>query len=244
MYRDFARWFHLLTSPEEYEVEAAFYGRILTESALLPVETILELGSGGGNNASHLKQRFRLTLVDLSDEMLDLSRSINPECEHIKGDMRTLRLGRLFDAVFVHDAIMYMTSEEDLGAAIRTAFDHCKAGGAAVFAPDHVRETLTATTDHGGNDGDEWSLRYLEWTWDPDPEDDTYTVDYAYLLRNADGRVQVDHDRHTCGVFSRATWMHLLEEAGFGAERREGLKDETAEDVFVGVKPLEDESAS
>jgi hypothetical protein len=46
-------------------------------------------------------------------------------------------------------------------------------GGAAVFAPDHVRETLTPTTDHGGNDGDEWSLRYLEWTWDPDPGDDT-----------------------------------------------------------------------
>jgi hypothetical protein len=176
--------------------------------------------------------------------MLDLSRSINPECEHIKGDMRTLRLGRLFDAVFVHDAIMYMTSEEDLGAAIRTAFDHCKAGGAAVFAPDHVRETLRATTDHGGNDGDEWSLRYLEWTWDPDPEDDTYTVDYAYLLRDADGRVQVDHDRHTCGVFSRATWMRLLDEAGFRAERREGLKDETGEDVFVGVKPLEGEPAS
>jgi trans-aconitate methyltransferase len=244
MYRDLARWFHLLTPPEEYEVEAAFYGRVVTESALLPVETILELGSGGGNNASHMKQHFRLTLVDLSDEMLDLSRSINPECEHIKGDMRTLRLGRLFDAVFVHDAIMYMTSEEDLGAAIRTAFEHCTAGGAAVFAPDHVRETLTATTDHGGNDGDEWSLRYLEWTWDPDPEDDTYTVDYAYLLRDADGRVQVDHDRHTCGVFSRATWMRLLEEAGFRAERREGLKDETGEDVFVGVKPLEGEPAS
>ena len=32
-----------------------------------------------------------------------MSRSINPECEHVQGDMRTLRLGREFDAVFVHD---------------------------------------------------------------------------------------------------------------------------------------------
>src|SRR5918992_1802932 len=207
MYRDFARWFHLLTPPEEYEVEAAFYSRVLTESALLPVQTILELGSGGGNNASHLKQRFQLTLVDLSDEMLELSRSINPECEHIMGDMRTLRLGRLFDAVFVHDAIVYMTSEADLRAAIRTAFEHCRAGGAALFAPDHVRETLTVTTDHGGSDGDEWSLRYLEWTWDPDPRDDAYLVDYAFLLRAADGTVTVVHDRHVEGLFPRARWL-------------------------------------
>jgi hypothetical protein len=27
MYREFAPWFHLLTSPEEYATEAAFYER-------------------------------------------------------------------------------------------------------------------------------------------------------------------------------------------------------------------------
>ena len=72
--------------------------------------TLLELGSGGGNNASHLKHRFECTLTDLSPEMLALSRTLNPECEHIEGDMRTLRLERTFDAVFVHDAIAYITT--------------------------------------------------------------------------------------------------------------------------------------
>jgi SAM-dependent methyltransferase len=237
MYREFARWFHLLTSPEEYAVEAEFYGGLLSESARIPVKSVLELGSGGGNNASHLKARFTLTLVDLSDEMLELSRKLNPECEHIRADMRTLRLDKQFDGVFVHDAVMYMTSEGDLRAAIETAFVHCKSGGAAIFAPDHVRETFSPTTDHGGTDGEEMSLRYLEWTWDPDLEDETYVADYAYLLRDAGGGVRVEHDRHVCGLFPRATWMRLLEQAGFHATRREGLEHETGSDVFVGLKP-------
>ncbi len=150
--------------------------------------TLLELGSGGGNNASHLKARFSLVLVDRSPGMLQVSRALNPECEHVEGDMRTVRLGREFDAVFVHDAVVYMTTEADLRAAIETASVHCKPGGAVLFAPDHVRENFRPSTDHGGYDGVGRGLRYLEWTWDPDPADSTYIVDYAYLLRDATDR--------------------------------------------------------
>ena len=160
-----------------------------------------------------------MTLTDLSAEMLELSRTINPELEHIQGDMRTLRLGREFDAVFVHDAVVYMTTEADLRAAIETAYIHCRPGGVALFAPDHVRENFAPATDHGGHDGtDGRGLRYLEWTWDPDPSDDHYTVDYAYLLREAAGSVRVEQDRHIEGLFSRATWLRLLDEAGFEAK--------------------------
>ena len=134
----------------------------------------MELGSGGGNTASHLNERFQMTLVDRSPEMLALSETINPECEHLEGDMRTLRLDRLFDAVLIHDAISYMASEDDLRQAIETAFLHCRPGGAAIFAPDFIRETFRETHDSGGHDSTERGLRYLEWIWDPDPTDSTY----------------------------------------------------------------------
>ncbi|HET9559407.1 MAG TPA: class I SAM-dependent methyltransferase, partial [Actinomycetota bacterium] len=90
-------------------------------------------------------------------------------------------------------------------------------GGAALFAPDHLREHFRTGTDYGGHDGDGRGARFLAWTWDPDPLDTTYTVDYAYLLRDADGSVRVEHDRHLEGLFPRATWLALLEEAGFEA---------------------------
>src|SRR6266404_5458871 len=103
-----ASWWPLLSPPAEYAEEAAFYEQSLLAAGDLPARTVLELGSGGGNNASHLKRHFEITLVDVSPAMLAVSRALNPECEHVRGDMRTLRLGRQFDRVFIHDAIAYM----------------------------------------------------------------------------------------------------------------------------------------
>jgi len=74
--------------------------------------------------------------------MLELSRTINPEVEDVQGDMRTLRLdGRTFDAVFVHDAVSCLLSEDDLRETFGTAFAHLRPGGAAIVEPDITRET-------------------------------------------------------------------------------------------------------
>ena len=220
LYDDLASWWPLLSAPADYAEEADIFRRALVGEADGECRTVLELGSGGGNNASHLKTQFALTLVDPAPGMLAVSRALNPECEHVEGDMRTVRLGRTFDAVFVHDAVCYMTSEADLAQAIETAAVHCRPGGVALFAPDHLTENFRPSTDEGGHDshdGTGRSLRYLEWTWDPDPADTTYTVDYAYLLREGDGSIRVEHDRHIEGLFPRATWLRLLDQAGFEA---------------------------
>ncbi|MEX0755238.1 MAG: class I SAM-dependent methyltransferase [Actinomycetota bacterium] len=242
LYGELAGWYYLLTAPEEYAEEAAIYRDLLTQGSHRPVEDVLELGSGGGANASFLKERFRMTLVDLSPEMLDNSRSLNPECEHVVGDMRTVRLERDFDAVFVHDAIDYILTEDDLAATVRTAFEHCRPGGAALFVPDYVRETFVARAEaggHDGRDGDERALRYLEWDRDPDPDDAEYVSDFAYLLKEADGTVRVVHDRHRCGLFSRDTWRRIIETAGFRAEPHETHIDDREGVAFLAARPEE-----
>jgi SAM-dependent methyltransferase len=237
LYNSLAEWWPLMSAVEDYEEEATFYFNALQQAAQHRIETLLELGSGGGNNASFLKTFVRqLVLVDLSDGMLAHSRRLNPECEHHQGDMRDVRLHsvvsaegaavRHFDAVFVHDAISYMTTEADLARALETAAAHCKPGGVALFAPDHLRETFKPGTDCGGHDalpaagaapGAGRAMRYLEWSWDPDPNDTTVVTDYVHTLREADGAVRVIHDRHIEGLFPRDTWLMLLHNAGFEA---------------------------
>jgi SAM-dependent methyltransferase len=237
LYGELAGWFHLLTSPQDYEEEAGMYRRTILESAQAPVRTVLELGSGGGNNASYLKAEFEMTLTDLSEEMLEVSRSLNPECEHLLGDMRSVRLDRRFDAVFVHDAVDYLTTREDLRAGMETAWVHCRPGGVALFVPDYVRDSFAPGADHGGHDGDGRGLRYLEWQWDPDPGDDTYVVDFAYLLREGT-EVRAVHDRHVCGLFGRDEWLDLLREVGFRAEHRPTvLSDGAGNEMFIARKP-------
>jgi SAM-dependent methyltransferase len=236
LYGELASWFHLLSSPPDYAEEAEFARSLLVDGNLSARATLLELGSGGGNNASHLKAHFKMTLVDMSEGMLQLSRKLNPECEHLYGDMKSLRLGRVFDAVFIHDAIMYMTAEQDLRVALATASEHCRRGGISLFMPDVIRETFVSLTTHGGHDsdaGDGRSIRYIEWTFDPDPADTTYTVDFAYLLRQGRGPVRVVHDTHVFGIFPRETWLRLLHETGFEGK---SVADPWGREVFVGRK--------
>lgn len=234
-YGDLATWWPLISPVEEYAEEAEFAARLL-RTARRQVDEVLELGSGGGHNAAHLKRHFSLTLVDQSDPMLEQSRRLNPECEHLRGDMRSIRLGRTFDAVFIHDAIGYMISLPELRAALETAYLHCAPGGIAVIMPDHIRENFRAGTDHGGSDGpDGEGVRYLEWTRDPGIEEVVETT-YAFLLRRADGTVEAAHETHRTGLFSRRQWLAVLTDVGF---RAEVVIEETSEErvprqIFLG----------
>jgi hypothetical protein len=241
MYDELAAWWPLLSPPHEYADEAAFYQRTLLAACERPPVTLLELGSGGGTNASYLKKRFSMVLVDKSRGMLDVSRALNPDCEHVEGDMRTVRLGRAFDCVFIHDAIGYLTTEADLRHTMTTAFLHCAPGGAALFAPDYTRETFVPDTEHGGSDaGDGRGLRYLEWVWDPDPADGTFLTEYVLVLRDTRGMVRVEHDRHLEGVFPRAVWLDAIADAGFIPSAVPFEHPDVPQDhkVFVGKRPL------
>lgn len=216
LYNELAQeWYQLLSPLHGYEAEADLYHSLL-QKGHPPPGTVLELGCGAGHNAYFLKQWYKLTLSDLSEAMLAISKKNNPECAHYLGDMKTIRLRKTFDAVFIHDAIMYMTTTDELRQALQTAHIHCKPGGLILISPDHTRENFAPATEHGGEDAGDRGLRYLAWTHDPDPDDSTYTVDYAYLLRSH-GETQAVYDRHVEGLFSESTWLALLLEAGFEA---------------------------
>lgn len=115
-------------------------------------------------------------------------------------------------------------------------------GGAALFAPDQVRENFRPSTSCGGHDGEGRGLRYLEWSWDPDPSDTTCVADYAYLPRESDGSVRVECERHVARLLPRADWLRLLSEVGFHPRvvpfEHSELEPGTYES-FVGSRPPE-----
>jgi SAM-dependent methyltransferase len=253
LYADLAAWWPLISPPGEYAGEAAYLRAVLA-AAPVPARRVLDLGSGGGNVAAHLKAGRALTLVDLSPEMLAVSRELNPECAHQQGDMRTVRLGRAFDAVLVHDAVDYMTTEGDLRQVIETARAHVRPGGLALFVPDYTAETFEAARGHGGSsDPAGRQASFQERTWDPDPGDSWIQSEYEFVLRGADGSVQVVNEAHRLGAFGRDTWLRLLRDAGFdtaagaaleagvaleaGAARAGGGAARRPRNLFIGVRP-------
>jgi SAM-dependent methyltransferase len=233
LYADLAAWWPLISPLEEYEEEAAFFLELLGNGPAGERRTLLELGAGGGSLAHHLARAFDLTLSDVSPDMVAVSRATNPQAPHVVGDMRSLRLPKRFDVVLIHDAIMYATTPADVRATLATAAHHCRAGGTVVVAPDCLRETFAPETDTGGGDApDGRGARYLEWTIDPDPEDDVYETLYALVLREANGAARVELDRHVEGMFALDRWLSWFAEAGLPART---VRDRWGRDVFVAT---------
>ena len=134
-----------------------------------------------------------------------------------------------------------MASEPDLRAAIETAATHTRPGGAAILTPDAVTETFAPGVDHGGRDdgdGHGNGVRYLEWSHGPNPDGVTHDVDYAFLIHEPGRPPRLEHDRHTFGLFPRATWLALIESSGLvpnGVEIEDPHGTEHV--VFVARRP-------
>lgn len=210
----------LISPPEDYAEEAAHWRTVLREQLGPGRHAILELGVGGGHNLSHLAGEFEATAVDISEAMLDACRRLNPGVALHRGDMRTVRLGRTFAAVLIHDAIGYMLSEDDLEAALRSAAAHLEPGGVLIASPDFYRETFVSPdVSHDTHEHGAIRATYFSYSWDPDPNDTAIETFMVYLIEEG-GTLRIEHDRHVTGLFARATWLRLLEVAGFIAELR------------------------
>ena len=220
LYKELAYLWPIISPPEEYAGEAAFFGDIIHEKLGSGSHKLLELGVGGGHNLSHLTSDFECTAVDLSPDMLALSEGLNPGVEHHLGDMRNIRLDQTFDAVLVHDAASYLLSEQDLQETFATAARHLRPGGILMVAPDWVQETFPDgwvyawDRQQGGIE-----VKIEEVMVDPDPTDTQVESTYTYTIKK-DGKVTVEVDTHVTGLFAINTWTRLMEEAGFSVEVR------------------------
>jgi len=212
LYGSDASWWRLLAPPESYDELAAAVAVNLVHGAGT-VQTMVELGCGIAPMAEHFPSEWELILVDTSQAMLD---EVNhPVAERVLADMRTLVLDRQVDAVLLQDAVMYLTSLEDLAAAFRAAFGALRPGGAFLVIPDTVREFYEETTLTGGGEDHERAIRMMEWHFDPDPSDHQTVASFSYVMRLPDGTVRHHHESHTMGLFGSGEIVEQLVAAGF-----------------------------
>ncbi|MFP5397744.1 MAG: class I SAM-dependent methyltransferase [Gammaproteobacteria bacterium] len=219
----------------------AHYGEHVTglvrRHARRPTRTLLDIGCGGGKNVLNLARHFEVTGVDLSPAMLAQAKALNPGCRFVEGDIRTFRLGRRFDAVLMDDAISHMSSRADFVAALRTAHAHLEPGGVMVATLDVTTETFRqnrTTTTTAAREGID--VVFVENVYDPDPADEHYETTVLYLIRDH-GRLLIETDRWTMGIFALDAWRRVLHETGFEVHDSSYVVDEDAYTVFACIKP-------
>jgi len=215
IYTELAHLWPLLSPAADYAQEVATFRDRFRRFGVEDGARILHLGSGGGSVDHHLKRHYRVTGVDLSREMLDGARSMNPEVDYRHGDLRDLRLGELFAGVLVHDAVSYMTSVEELEAAYRTAAAHLGPGGVLLTFPEELSSRLAGFQPRmeWHRDGDR-ILTLVELVHDPDPTDFAYQRIMVVIFQEG-GELRVEVDRHPSGAFPLEVWVGAIERAGF-----------------------------
>ncbi len=171
------------------------------------------MASGAGINDYTFKKHFQVTGVDISEGMLEVARKINPDVAYYYGDMRSVELGKQYDAVAVPDALGYMTTLEDVRKVIQTADRHLKPGGVLLAVVQLKEEFSENNYAYTGSKGDVEATMF-ENNYIPDPEGSIYEATLVYLVRKK-GELEIYTDRHVGGLFKLELWMDLFEEFGF-----------------------------
>ena len=132
----YAQYYDLLYQNKNYSEEVNYIEKLLVKNADTKIVKILDLGCGTGKHDFLLAEKgYKITGVDLSDEMIKIAKSANKyNVKFILGDVRNINLNEKFDVVIsLFHVASYQTENLDFKKYLETAFNHLKAGGLFVF---------------------------------------------------------------------------------------------------------------
>lgn len=211
-YNELAWTEDLLSDLADCEDEVVGYVDLINRNTSTVPCTMLHLGCGAGGHDTIFKRHFAVTGVDISRGMLDKARLRHPEVEYIEDDMRTVRLGREFDAVVIPDGIDYMRSLPELKMAIETASMHLKPGG-ILLVTGKTKEIFRANNFVYTGEQDDLHVTLLENNYINQYRPDTYEATLVYLIRRR-GELTIHEECHVLGLFSQEVWEKVFAEAG------------------------------
>jgi SAM-dependent methyltransferase len=222
----YSRYYNLLYRDKNYPGEVEYVHRLI-DRYHSRTKTILDLGCGTGRHDILLAQKgYTITGVDKSEEMLAAAnvQLVSPHpfpslLDFIQGDIRTVRLGRTFDAVIsLFHVISYQVSNDDLSAAFATVRAHLQPGGIFIFDCWYGPAVLTdrPTVRVKRLEDEEIAVTRIA---EPviHPNDNLVDVNYHVFVRDkAGGGVEELHETHRMRYLFRSEIELLLRETGMG----------------------------
>src|ERR1700719_2439482 len=123
LFRRYGRYYDLLYQEKHYRTEAEYIVQTL-RGCLPAAQWILEFGSGTGQHGRLLAEEgYNVFGVERSETMAANAKRVldggQSKCggtfDCVQGDVRTLNIGRVFDAVLaLFHVVSYQTSNDDL----------------------------------------------------------------------------------------------------------------------------------
>ena len=215
-YKNLAASYDRLTNDVDYEATVAFYEEILRREGLAP-RTVVDLACGTGSVTEILARKgYRVTGVDMSEEMLTRATMKTMDMEHPPMYscqlLQNLRLPRGVDmAVCALDSLDYILDPADCKEAIRRAYKALNPGGIFIFDVN-TPEKLRAMDDQVFLDEDDDV--YCVWRGEFDEE--TNICSYGMDLFQREGNMwRRSFEEHREYAYSQEQLIGFLKDAGF-----------------------------
>lgn len=105
--------------------------------------TILDIACGTGAQAKYLVERYAVTGLDLSTEMVEIAKRKVPSGRFVVADMCNFSLNTYFDAaVNLYGSIGFAEDYEAMKASLKCVYEHLNAGGVFILTPWSTKETF------------------------------------------------------------------------------------------------------
>lgn len=220
----FAKHYDLMYSWKDYASESDIIVK-LVEKHGNGGRKLLEVACGTGNYLALLKEKFDVTGLDLSAEMLSVAAKKLPGIKLMQGSMKNFKLEETFDVITcLFSSIAYMKSEEELKQAVHAFYDHLKKDGIAIvegfvdpdkYMPGHIG---VLNTEAAGAKLSRHNVTVLD--------GNVCRLRMHTLVSTREGTEHFVED-HDMTLFEPDAVIRIMEEAGFEVERIESglMKD-------------------
>jgi SAM-dependent methyltransferase len=217
---------------KHFAAEAATVANIV-RSRKPDASSLLDVACGTGEHLRAFAGEFaEVAGLEMSSPMCDLARSKGIAVH--QGDMRSFGLGRHFAAVScLTSSIGYMSTVDELRAAVRAMAGHLVAGGVLVIDPYWFPEVFL--DGHIARDMVRDTVRTVARLSHSARTDDIVRHDAHYLVADPDGIRHFTHVQQM-RLFTKAQYLGAIDQAGCAPEYVHAPGGFADRGLFVGVR--------
>ncbi len=234
MYKNFSKVYDLMMEYSNYEEWEDIVEDKIRVYGNDP-ETILDLGCGTGEVLMRLAPRYKMTGVDLSEEMVKIAKSKIDTVRFSVQDMRSFRLEEKNDiTISLFDTINHLVSIEGLRETFQSVWNNLNKGGLYIF--DIVTRELMEEMFQGGNFIDGREEIFIVWEHEYDDELELDYVDTTFFHKEESGLYKKITEKYIKKIFTVEEVIRTAKEVGFKVLEVSENKNLAGERIFFTLE--------
>jgi len=240
LYKKFAVYYDKIYENVDYIGESEFVHWAVKEHKTSHGTKLMDMACGTGSHAKFLKNHFKVTGVDINENMLKIARKKVPEADFILGNMKNFELEDKFDVLIcIFSAIHYNTNYSELKDTLTNFYKHLEEGGILIYDLSFNNENWIEGLVSIDTVAEE-QLKIAR-ICQSQLTNGIFNANFVFLVKE-NGEFDFDIDEHQLGVFEIDKVSKLMEEIGFNTFIYDDFTSERWQSgegqrpIYVGVK--------